>query len=85
MITFGADGSFSIDFQNFTWIESWQSGDNTQDGYCGITADANGLGINPDGEFSHEASLPSQDGLNGVTDAELTLYGVEHTLAYPSL
>ena len=25
--TFGADGSFSIDFQEDTWIENWQSGD----------------------------------------------------------
>ena len=81
LLTFGADGSFSIDFQNFTWIENWQTGDSTS--YCGNPADENVIGINPNGQFTYQVSLPSEDGLNGVTDAQLTLFGVGAYIGVP--
>ena len=84
LLTFGADGSFSIDFQNFTWIEGWQIGDeDPYSGNCGNPADENVIGINPNGEFSYQVSLPSEDGLNGVTDAQLTLFGVGAYIGVP--
>ena len=85
LLTFGADGSFSIDFQNFTWIEGWQIGDeDPYSGNCGNPADENVIGINPNGEFSYQVSLPSEDGLNGVTDAQLTLFGVGAYIGVPA-
>ena len=85
LLTFGADGSFSIDFQNFTWIEGWQVGDeDPYSGYCGNPADENVIGINPNGQFSYQVSLPSEDGLNGVTDAQLTLFGVGAYIGVPA-
>ena len=85
LLTFGADGSFSIDFQNFTWIEGWQVGDEDPfSGYCGNPADENVIGINPNGQFSYQVSLPSEDGLNGVTDAQLTLFGVGAYIGVPA-
>ena len=81
LLTFGADGSFSIDFQNFTWIENWQTGDSTS--YCGNPGDENVIGINPNGQFTYQVSLPSEDGLNGVTDAQLTLFGVGAYIGLP--
>ena len=84
LLTFGADGSFSIDFQNFTWIEGWQVGDEDPfSGYCGNPADENVIGINPNGQFTYQVSLPSEDGLNGVTDAQLTLFGVGAYIGIP--
>ena len=81
--TFGADGSFSIDFQEDTWIENWQSGDTTSTGYCGNPSDANGIGINPDGEFYYQATLPSEEGLYNVTDAKLSVAGVGAYIGLP--
>ena len=51
--------------------------------YCGNPADENVIGINPNGQFSYQVSLPSEDGLNGVTDAQLTLFGVGAYIGVP--